>query len=310
MTRKSYIQTKKLRKILLSGLCIAGLIFAAAGCGSKETSPQDPVVSTSDSHSEISATTESSVQEPEQNTENDNANAATSGKNLLDARVDFAAQPGKPVGTTEQSEEKVVYLTLDDGPSENTQKVLDILDQYNCKATFFVTGEMPEYKDMIKVAYDKGHTIGLHTYSHTYSKVYASVDAYFEDLDQIGQMVKDEIGYVPCFIRFPGGSSNTVSAKYTSGIMSELVKEVQERGYQYYDWNASSGDGATKTTQELIQQATSYHSNNLILLCHDAQAKDTTVEALPSIIEYYQSQGYVFKALDRDSFVAHHSVNN
>ena len=310
MTRKSYIQTKKLRKIVLSGLCIAGLIFVAAGCGSKETSQQDPVVSTSDSHSEISATTESSVQEPEQNTENNNANAATSSKNFLDARVDFAAQPGKPVGTTEQSEEKVVYLTLDDGPSENTQKVLDILDQYNCNATFFVTGEMPEYKDMIKVAYDKGHTIGLHTYSHTYSKVYASVDAYFEDLDQIGQMVKDEIGYVPCFIRFPGGSSNTVSAKYTSGIMSELVKEVQDRGYQYYDWNASSGDGATKTTQELIQQATSYHSNNLILLCHDAQAKDTTVEALPSIIEYYQSQGYVFKALDRDSFVAHHSVNN
>ena len=310
MTRKSYIQTKKLRKIVLSGLCIAGLIFVAAGCGSKETSQQDPVVSTSDSHSEISATTESSVQEPEQNTENNNANAATSSKNFLDARVDFAAQPGKPVGTTEQSEEKVVYLTLDDGPSENTQKVLDILDQYNCNATFFVTGEMPEYKDMIKVAYDKGHTIGLHTYSHTYSKVYASVDAYFEDLDQIGQMVKDEIGYVPCFIRFPGGSSNTVSAKYTSGIMSELVKEVQDRGYQYYDWNASSGDGATKTTQELIQQATSYHSNNLILLCQDAQAKDTTVEALPSIIEYYQSQGYVFKALDRDSFVAHHSVNN
>ena len=97
MTRKSYIQTKKLRKILLSGLCIAGLIFAAAGCGSKETSPQDPVVSTSDSHSEISVTTESSVQGPEQNTENDNANAATSSKNLLDARVDFAAQPGKPV---------------------------------------------------------------------------------------------------------------------------------------------------------------------------------------------------------------------
>ena len=310
MTRKSYIQTKKLRKIILSGLCIAGLLFAVTGCGSKETTGKNPVVNTSDSTGETSASDESSVQEPEQNTENNDANAAASSENLLDARVDFAAQPGKPVGTTEQSQEKVVYLTLDDGPSENTQKVLDILDRYNCKATFFVTGEWPEYKDMIKVAYDKGHTIGLHSYTHTYSKVYASVDAYFEDLDRVGQLVKDEIGYVPCFIRFPGGSSNTVSAKYTSGIMSELVKEVQDRGYQYYDWNASSGDGATKTTQELIQQATSYHSNNLILLCHDAQAKDTTVEALPSIIEYYQSQGYVFKAIDRDSYVAHHSVNN
>ena len=94
------------------------------------------------------------------------------------------------MGTTEQSDEKVVYLTLDDGPSKNTQAVLDILDKYNAKATFFVTGAMPEYKDMIKKAYDKGHTIGMHTYSHDYAKVYASVDAYFQDLDQIGQLVK------------------------------------------------------------------------------------------------------------------------
>mgnify|MGYP000647630224 CR=1 FL=1 len=108
------------------------------------------------------------------------------------------------MGTTEQSDEKVVYLTLDDGPSKNTQAVLDILDKYNAKATFFVTGAMPEYKDMIKKAYDKGHTIGMHTYSHDYAKVYASVDAYFQDLDQIGQLVKEEIGYVPCFYQISG----------------------------------------------------------------------------------------------------------
>lgn len=77
-------------------------------------------------------------------------------------RSNFAVQPGVSVGTTEQSDEKIVYLTLDDGPSDNTQAVLDILDKYNVKATFFVTGEMPEYKDMIKAAYDKGHTIGMH----------------------------------------------------------------------------------------------------------------------------------------------------
>ena len=223
----------------------------------------------------------------------------------------MSLQPGVAVGTMDpQDDEKVVYLTFDDGPSANTQRVLDILDQYDAKATFFITAQQPDYFPMIKKVYDEGHTIGLHSYTHEYDQVYASVDAYFDDLEKIGEVAKEQLGFVPCFIRFPGGSSNTVSAKYTSGIMSELVKEVQDRGYQYYDWNASSGDGATKTAQELIQQATSYHSNNLILLCHDAQAKDTTVEALPSIIEYYQSQGYVFKALDRDSFVAHHSVNN
>lgn len=225
-------------------------------------------------------------------------------------RSDFAVQPGRTVGTTEQSDEKVVYLTLDDGPSQNTQKVLDILDKYNAKATFFVTGAMPEYKDMIKKAYDKGHTIGMHTYSHDYAKVYASVDSYFQDLDQVAQIVKEEIGYVPCFIRFPGGSSNTISASYCKGIMSTLTKEVQARGYQYYDWNGSSGDGAVRTTEQLVAQATSFHDNNIILLSHDSAAKDTTVEALPQIIEYYQSQGYVFKALDLNSYVAHHGVNN
>ena len=214
------------------------------------------------------------------------------------------------MGTTEQSDEKVVYLTLDDGPSKNTQAVLDILDKYNAKATFFVTGAMPEYKDMIKKAYDKGHTIGMHTYSHDYAKVYASVDAYFQDLDQIGQLVKEEIGYVPCFIRFPGGSSNTISASYTKGIMTTLTQEVQARGYQYYDWNGSSGDGAVRTTEQLVDQATSFHDNNIILLSHDSETKDTTVEALPKIIEYYQSQGYVFKALGINSYVAHHGVTN
>lgn len=249
---------------------------------------------------------ENEIEEETEGTEEENGDRDAS----VPDRSNFAVQPGVSVGTTEQSDEKIVYLTLDDGPSDNTQAVLDILDKYNAKATFFVTGEMPEYKDMIKAAYDKGHTIGMHTYSHDYAKVYASVDAYFQDLDQIGQMVQEEIGYVPCFIRFPGGSSNTVSKKYTAGIMSTLVQEVQNRGYQYYDWNGSSGDGSVRTTEELVAQATSFDSNNIILLCHDSHGKQTTVEALPQIIEHYQSLGYTFKALDRDSFVAHHGVNN
>ena len=84
--------------------------------------------------------------------------------------------------------------------------MLDILDKYQVKATFFVTNGMPEYSYMIKEAYDRGHTIGLHTYSHDYAVVYASQDAYFKDLEAIGEVVKGQIGYVPCFIRFPGGS--------------------------------------------------------------------------------------------------------
>ncbi|MDY2662164.1 MAG: polysaccharide deacetylase family protein [Bariatricus massiliensis] len=225
-------------------------------------------------------------------------------------REDFAVQPGDVPGVQEQTQEKVVYLTLDDGPSPNTQAVLDILDKYQVKATFFVTNGMPEYSYMIKEAYDRGHTIGLHTYSHDYAVVYASQDAYFKDLEAIGEVVKGQIGYVPCFIRFPGGSSNTVSRKYTSGIMTALAQEVQNRGYQYYDWNASSGDGGVLSTEELVNNATSFNENNIILLSHDSAAKQTTVEALPRIIEHYQSLGYEFRALDRDTYVPHHGINN
>ena len=221
-------------------------------------------------------------------------------------------QKAKKTEQTPQAAQKENEIEEEtEGTEEETgDRDAAVPDRSNFAVQPGVSVEMPEYKDMIKAAYDKGHTIGMHTYSHDYAKVYASVDAYFQDLDQIGQMVQEEIGYVPCFIRFPGGSSNTVSKKYTAGIMSTLVQEVQNRGYQYYDWNGSSGDGSVRTTEELVAQATSFDSNNIILLCHDSHGKQTTVEALPQIIEHYQSLGYTFKALDRDSFVAHHGVNN
>jgi len=207
---------------------------------------------------------------------------------------------------------KTVYLTFDDGPSENTEKVLDILDQYGAHATFFVTGMRSDYYDMIGEAYRRGNTIGLHTYTHDYATCYASVDAYFNDLDQIGQVVKDQIGYVPYLVRFPGGSSNTVSKSYCSGIMSALAPELLARGYQYYDWNVSSGDGGgVLSADELVANATAYGNfTNVILLCHDASAKTTTVEALPRIIEYYQSQGFVFQAITRETVVVHHGIQN
>lgn len=226
--------------------------------------------------------------------------------------ADNTLTPGVPVGSDTASTEKTVYLTFDDGPSQNTQPILDILDQYNAKATFFVTGINQDYGDLIKTAYDKGHTIGLHTFSHSYQQLYASTDAYFDDLNQIGEYVKQKIGFVPCFIRFPGGSSNTVSASYSQGIMTTLSQAVQEKGYQYYDWNASSGDatGSNVPKDTIVAEGTSCEYTNIVMLLHDAIGKETTVEALPAIIEHYQSLGYTFKALDRQSFDAHHGIWN
>ena len=223
----------------------------------------------------------------------------------------FAVQPGVPVGVDEESDdEKVVYLTFDDGPSENTKRIIDILAEYDAKATFFITGSNEECRPYIKEAYEAGHTIGLHTYTHDYAGIYASEEAYFEDLEKVGEVAKEQIGYVPCFIRFPGGSSNMVSAKYSSGLMTKLVDAVQEKGYQYYDWNLDSGDAAGAGKDAIEENSTTEKLNHVMLLCHDTQAKDATVEALPYILKYYTERGYEFRGIDRTSITAHHGVQN
>lgn len=207
---------------------------------------------------------------------------------------------------------KVVYLTFDDGPSENTAKILDILDKYNAKATFFVTGNHPEYNKYMKRAAKEGHTIGLHTYTHNYSQLYSSEEAYFDDLQQISDMVEDVTGKKSKVIRFPGGSSNMISANYVDGLMTTLTQKVQEQGYQYFDWNVDSTDasGNGVPVSQLVENATASDDQYINILMHDTDAKDTTVEALPEIIKYYKDKGYVFLGLDTDSYAPHHNVVN
>lgn len=212
----------------------------------------------------------------------------------------------------EKNEEKVVYLTFDDGPSANTGEVIDILKSYGVTATFFVTGNRPEYNHFIKEAYDAGNTIGLHSFSHDYELIYSSVDAYFKDLNELGKMVEEITGEYPRYIRFPGGSSNMISANYTDGIMSTLTKEVIRRGFQYYDWNIGGIDasGNNVPAKLIYEDAIAYIENNRNILFHDTDAKDTTIEALPEIIEYFLEEGYTIKAIDDTSFTPHHQVNN
>ena len=208
--------------------------------------------------------------------------------------------------------EKVIYLTIDDGPSFNTPEVLDILNRYNAKATFFVTGMCPEYFDYIKLAHDQGHAIGMHTFSHRYDLIYSSDEAYIEDLNQITNVVESQIGYRPNIFRFPGGSSNTVSAQYNTGIVTRLIDYANRQGLIYYDWNADSGDGSGMTASDMITKAINEGSgvDRIVMLMHDGRGSTETVKALPAIIEHYQSQGYVFKAIDENAPTAHHRTFN
>lgn len=209
-------------------------------------------------------------------------------------------------------EEKTVYLTFDDGPSANTEKVLDILKKENVKATFFVTGNNPKYNYLMKRAREEGHAIGLHTYTHDYSRVYSSEKAFFDDLQKISDLVEKTTGERSKLLRFPGGSSNLVSAKYTKGIMSSLTKKVREKGYQYFDWNCDSTDAAGNNVpvETLVKNASSGQGKQINILMHDTDAKDTTVAALPKIIESYRNRGYTFRELTADSFAPQHKVNN
>lgn len=207
----------------------------------------------------------------------------------------------------------VVYLTFDDGPSGHTEKILDVLKENGAVATFFVTGTSPQYFDKMKLITESGNAIALHTYTHDYASLYASDDAYYEDLQKIHDLVQEETGVDCKIIRFPGGSSNMVSAEYNKGIMSRLTESVGEKGYVYFDWNADSTDasGNDVPVDQLVSNATSAIGLEKVnLLMHDTDAKGTTLEALPKIIKAYKDAGYVFKTLNTGSYAPHHGVNN
>lgn len=208
---------------------------------------------------------------------------------------------------------KKAYLTFDDGPSCFTEQILDILDEYGVKATWFVIYHKDSEKLYKKIA-ESGNTLALHSYSHEYSNIYSSEDNFYKDLKKIDDYVYKVTGIRSKIFRFPGGSSNTVSRKYCKGIMKTLTKGMEERGYVYFDWNVSSGDadktkaGAKKIYNNIVKGCKGNKTVNILM--HDTRAKDTTVMALPYVIEYLQSQHYDILPLDESSFNAHQDVHN
>lgn len=211
---------------------------------------------------------------------------------------------------TPSNQKGIIYLTFDDGPNEGTTNViLDILKEEGVPATFFVTNKGPDY--LIKREYDEGHTVGLHTASHNYATVYKSADSYYNDLKQVQDRVKRITGYESKIIRFPGGSSNTVSKKYSSGIMTFLTKDVVNKGYRYYDWNISSGDAGETTSASGVYnnviRSLSKNKANMILM-HDI--KPYTRDALRNIIKYGKNNGYTFAKITMSTPMITHHVNN
>lgn len=207
--------------------------------------------------------------------------------------------------------DKVVYLTFDDGPSKYTARLLDILDKYGVKVTFFITNQFPAYQNMIGEAHRRGHTIALHTFSHRYESVYHSEDSYYQDLQQIHDVAVSQTGVEPFVVRFPGGTNNLVSRKYTPGIMTKLVGSISYHGYLYCDWNVSSGDAGGARTKEQVAAnviaGIQKHSISYVLQ-HDI--KEHSVEAVDEIIAWGLANGYTFLPLTETSPLVHFQPQN
>ena len=183
-----------------------------------------------------------------------------------------------------------VYLTFDDGPSGNTARILDILADYDVKATFFVVGkEEEQYQALYRRIVEEGHTLAMHSYSHRYNEIYQSVESYSADLSKLQEFLYDTTGVWCRYCRFPGGSSNTVSRV----DMHELIAYLDNQDMSYFDWNISSGDAnsAYLSASAIVRNCTMNlkEYDEAIILMHDASDKNSTVEALPELIETIQA---------------------
>ena len=214
----------------------------------------------------------------------------------MDKYPDFYAP--QPLSAT-KVETGAVYLTFDDGPSVNTEQLLNVLAENDVKATFFVVKKTDSASEArLKAIAEAGHTIAMHSASHNYNKIYASVDAFLADLYECFTWIKETTGVTPTMFRFPGGSINS----YNHSTYQEITAEMIRRGFVPYDWNVSSGD-ATKNTVEtdaIISNTLSGCSTTKysVVLMHDGYYKTTTIEALPTVIAALKEQGRFFLPLD------------
>lgn len=216
--------------------------------------------------------------------------------------------PDQPPPASAEAEAPVVYLTFDDGPSENTVKILDTLKEHQVPATFFVCGNVTEFgRTVYNRIIDEGHAIGNHTFSHSYAKVYASVEAFKADVKKLDDLIFTFTGKRTRLLRYPGGSNNRVNTNGTGrSVMHEIVPAMLKEGYAHFDWDIDSFDsGKNVKDKDAIVAAVVDGCGSrprAIVLLHDSYPRVATTEALPEIIETLKARGFRFEALSETSY--------
>lgn len=221
------------------------------------------------------------------------ATGGKTGSKALKYQTLYPEMKADNTGAFEEGNAKAVYLTFDDGPSSNTEEILDALAEHDQKATFFVVGKNIEGREeTLQRIVDEGHTLGIHGYSHDYDEIYSSVDAFLEDFHEAYQAVYDACGVYPTVFRFPGGSINA----YNRDVYQPIIAEMIRRGFVYYDWDVSGGDatGDDLSAEEICENVVQgvSETEHPVVLLHDAADKDATAEAVSEIVEQLLDIGY------------------
>lgn len=310
-------------KVLISIIAGSALIIVAmivamfgmngnndiSGTSSFPSMPDTTLVSSEDSSSDTSSVVSS------EESSSEDISSVTSSRVAVSQEQEYSESGKRKASYPPNDGDKVCYLTFDDGPSnvksQVTARILKTLEEYDAKATFFVVGYGTlDYLDDIKAG---GHSIGLHSDTHDWS-IYKSEEAYFKDLNAISDKVYNKIGERPKIIRFPGGSSNTISRNRCKGIMSKLVESVEDKGYVYFDWNVDSTDASDKkvSKEQIVNNVLKYAKgkDKICVLMHDLTGKTTTADALPEILSGLKEMGYRFEGLNENSPIFHQAVAN
>ena len=212
----------------------------------------------------------------------------------------------EPTPAPTEEPKKTIYLTFDDGPSEHTERLLDLLDAYGVKATFFVTHDYPDYTDMIGEEFRRGHAVGVHAYRHVYGQIYNSTDSFFDSFDRMQDIIVEQTGQETHLFRFPGGSSNEVS----NGLMPQLVNLMDEGDVIYFDWDVDGHDATDAHTKDEVManlvEGAKECKKTCIVLCHDRF--DYTVDAMKEFIPWAIDNGFVFDKLSEEAPQVHHKL--